>query len=70
MKDAISEYRGLFIRVDGCWAKYIWSEQENKWLRSDYSCYYNEEIKLLPISFTEQERILMGIAILIWVDSD
>ena len=43
------------------WAEYVWDEEESLWIRNDYSCYYDEEVKLFPISFTEQERMVMEI---------
>ena len=43
------------------WAEYVWDEEDSLWVRNDYGDYYAEETRLLPVSFTEQERILMEI---------
>ena len=58
MKDAISEYRGLFIRINDCWAEYIWSEEEHKWLRSNYSADFLSKFDI-PALFDENYRLML-----------
>ena len=58
MKNIITEFRGLFIRVDGCCARYVWFEEENKWLKIDHSSDSLRKCNL-PVSFDEKYRLML-----------